>query len=267
MAKTSYIVLSIYFCCLAGMVVAQEAQFNLREIEKSLAKVSEKLYFSRNEVDNKQYRAFLDDLQKNGAEDVYQSAAIDSTQWIQPFTYNQPYVTYYHTHPAYDAYPVVNVSRTGADLYCQWLTKKYNNNKKRKHQEVLFRLPTEQEWMQAASAGKSTAIYAWEGDALQTDDGAMRANFRIEAPQNLSDLGSPQINADVTAPVISYWPNGFGLYNMSGNVAEMVSDAAYVKGGSWADGADALRLDAKGREVSDPAAMVGFRVVMEVIEE
>ncbi|NRA12100.1 MAG: SUMF1/EgtB/PvdO family nonheme iron enzyme, partial [Crocinitomicaceae bacterium] len=97
--------------------------------------------------------------------------------------------------------------------------------------------------------------------------------------------------ADVTAPVESYWPNGYGLYNMAGNAEELVdayyqrdlapaelpSDEELIKshdpsgvtrGGSWRDpGYYALvssRQYYSGKDYS--SEQIGFRLVMEVVE-
>jgi len=70
--------------------------------------------------------------------------------------------------------------------------------------------------------------------------------------------------ADNTAPVKSYWPNGFGLYNMNGNVAEMVSDVEVALGGSWADPGYDVRIASK-KAFTGASKTVGFRIVATVV--
>lgn len=100
-----------------------------------------------------------------------------------------------------------------------------------------FRLPTEAEWEYAAyglignSLGERVVErrqWPWSGHALRNPDekhmGEMLANYKRGRGDNMGIAGKLNDNADVTAPVYSYWPNDYGLYNMAGNVSEWVLD-------------------------------------------
>ena len=52
----------------------------------------------------------------------------------------------------------------------------------------------------------------------------MLANFKRGRGDNMGVAGQLNDNAEITAPVYSYWPNDYGLYNMAGNVSEWVMD-------------------------------------------
>lgn len=108
----------------------------------------------------------------------------------------------------FDPY-VSGVSWIEANAFCMWLSQKEGKN---------YRLPTEAEWEYAARAGTTTA-YPW-GDKLDHNYG----NFGIEGP----GLGGKAEGRDVwlaqTAPVASFPPNAFGLYDMHGNAFEWVED-------------------------------------------
>lgn len=101
-------------------------------------------------------------------------------------------------------HPVVHVSWNDAQAYCAWSG---------------TRLPTEAEWEYAARGGRPRGRYPW-GDEL-TPAGQHRCNiWQGDFPHhNTGDDGFLG-----TAPVKSFRPNGFGLYNVAGNVWEWCSD-------------------------------------------
>lgn len=100
-----------------------------------------------------------------------------------------------------------------------------------------YRLPSEAEWEYAALALAGNTqfeniddgkIYTWNGmgvrSAKKKTRGLIMANFKRGNGDNAGVGGYLNDKADITAPVRSYAPNDFGLYNMAGNVNEWVAD-------------------------------------------
>ena len=155
-----------------------------------------------------------------------------------------------------DDYPMVQVTWNDATAYAEWVGK---------------RLPTEAEWEYAARGGLIGKRYPW-GDEISHDD----ANYRGTGGKDKWDSS--------TAPIGSFEPNGYGLYDMAGNVWEWCSDwyaedyysssplrnpqgsssgsRRVLRGGSWGGNTDFLRV---AYRVKNPPTFTssyqGFRCV------
>ena len=255
--------------------------FSLKKFENSLSKIDSNLYASKYETSNFLYRTFLNDLKKQGKTEKLKIAQIDSLNWRTPLAYNEPYVELYHKHHAFNEYPVVNITYEGANLFCEWLTNKYNNYPKRKFKKVKFRLPTQAEWEKAARGNLKNTIYPWGGYSLTNykkcpmcnfgGGGAESIHYDKEKKQYVvitdGTAGSQMYGdySDITAPVNKYNQNDFNMYNISGNVKEMVQEKGISRGGGWRSPGYDVRIasvDTYKTSVND----LGFRYFMEVIE-
>lgn len=127
-----------------------------------------------------------------------------------------------------DDYPVVQVSYDDARAYAQWAGK---------------RLPTEAEWEFAARGGLEQADYAW-GNQLKPAGRQMANIWEGQQPQPFPVVDARSGKPAAPSPVGTYPPNGYGLYDMAGNVWQWVAD--------WYR-ADAFLLAVEsGRPVADP---------------
>jgi formylglycine-generating enzyme required for sulfatase activity len=163
-------------------------------------------------------------------------------RWIRPWD------VFRNSQPSWSAdnHPVVNVSWFEATAFCKF---------------VGGRLPTEAEWEYAARGGNADVIYPW-GNAYSPD----QANGRKADGTDLKER---------SAPVGSFLPNRFGLYDIVGNVWEWVSsvyrpypyrgddgredpgsrEARVARGGSWSSTPKNLRVS--NRIDYSPANRIG----------
>lgn len=211
----------------------------------------------------------------------------DTAVWIKDFaySYNEPMHNDYFWHKAYGDYPVVGVTWKQAKAFCAWRTLNKNSyiKSKKKGRDLVnaFRLPTEAEWEYAARGGLESATYPWGGPYTKSDRGCFLANFKPSRGDYAAD------EALYTVEAKSYEMNGYGLYNMAGNVSEW-TDSAYnpnayeyvstmnpnvidgnnqrkvVRGGSWKDVAYFLQVGTRDHEYADSArSYIGFRTVQD----
>jgi gliding motility-associated lipoprotein GldK len=155
----------------------------------------------------------------------------DTLTWIRDFTYsfNEPMINYFW-HPAYDHYPVVGVTWEQARAFSIWRTQMRNSYLSNRETpiELDFRLPTESEWEWAARGGLDLSPYPWGGPYIRNNYGCFLANYKPLRGNYIDDGGFH------TIIVAHFAPNDFGLYDMSGNVAEWTSNAYDESAYSWA---------------------------------
>ncbi len=219
----------------------------------------------------------------------------DTLCWVHDFaySYNEPMTQNYFWHQAYDHYPVVGVSWIQARAFSIWRTGIKRSFHQRNEETFWndFRLPTESEWEYASRGGLDLNPFPWGGPYIRNSNGCFLANFKPLRGNYVDDGGFH------TLIVGHFAPNDYGLYDMSGNVAEWTADSyeesAYrfahdmnmsfsrsvmengddteiaaglkrrvIRGGSWKDVGYFTRTSARTYEYQDTAkAYVGFRNV------
>jgi hypothetical protein len=163
--------------------------------------------------------------------------------------------------------PVVYVSWNEAVAYCDWLTRHYKN---RIPVGYVFRLPTESEWMWAASTGGSRN-YPWGDDwpplyGNYSDESGRKSLSQWKGIEGYDD------GYAVTAPVDSTGMNELGVFGLAGNVWEWTTDwknpsnqtFKVRKGASWDfDPQESLKIAVQGYDrPSSRYETIGFRIVV-----
>jgi len=259
------------------------------KIKSRMIKV-DSFYMCDHVVSNEEYRIFLTEL-KNTDKSLYRRMFPDTLVWRRNnMGFMEDMVKYYLRHPAYGNYPVVGVSHEQAEYYCKWLTECYKKEPRRKFKNAVFKLPTLYQWEKAALGGLEVSPFPWGSPYLVNSSrkfrGQRMANYLFIPEQSIKRISDSnahgkltisyigwmngftenEFDAEITSPVKSYWPNGYGLYNMAGDVAEYVSEVGISKGGSWCDPAFYLQIWAEQyySNAQSVSNKIGFRVAMEV---
>ena len=154
-------------------------------------------YIDQHEVTNAEYRVFVTATgypppRGIGYTAVYELLKQGYEPWNDP-DFNHP------------DQPVTTVTWFDATAYCEWAGK---------------RLPTEAEWEKAARGGLEGTRYSW-GNAEPNDTTANFADSQTEFEWRSADVNDGYL---FTAPVGMFQPNGYGLFDMAGNVWEWCAD-------------------------------------------
>src|SRR5712671_3188076 len=164
--------------------------------------------------------------------------AIDLRNWGQWWTFKfganwrRPYGPRSNVS-GLDDHPVVHVAYRDVEAYAKWAGKE---------------LPTEAEWEFAARGGLENAEFAW-GDELAPDGRAMANIWHGVFPyQNLAAENRATKDKDYerTSPVTAFPPNGYGVYDMIGNVWEWTGDWYSAKHEADADKACCIPVNPRG---------------------
>ena len=177
-------------------------------------------------------------------------------------------------------HPVINVDWNDASAYAEWLAKETGKG---------FRLPTEEEWEYAAR-GNTTTRYFWGDDAKSA---CAHANGYDESAKTVHEYYWDHLSCDDgqanTAPVGSYLPNSFELWDMIGNVREWTASCwqgnpifpskngaptpqepevcawRVIRGGAWLSPPSSLESTHSGKFTADGASnSIGFRLAKDL---
>lgn len=231
--------------------------------------LTEDYYLGETEVTVRQFRRFVDETgYKTLAEREGWAIGWAGEDWgkVPGMNWRKPTID----QPT-DNHPVLAVAWEDADAFCRWFGKRSG---------LRASLPTEAEWERACRGGGQTA-YFW-GDKVE--DGLAYANLSDKATGDRFHWKWAMAGSDgylFTAPVKSFKPNGYGLYDMAGNAWEWTADwlADYpagpvtdpvspakgevkvIRGGGWGVPPDWCRCSTRGfHPATDRTIGIGFRV-------
>lgn len=211
-----------------------------------------KFYMGKHEVTWDEFDTFAFSLDLSEEEKQKDDALQDKALRARP---SKPYSAPDHGF-GHNGYAAISMTRKSAERYCEWLSKKTGKK---------FRLPTEEEWQYACSAGGTEKEADMEKVAWHKDN----------SPTDMHPDGAPH-------PVGKKEPNAWGLHDTLGNVVEwvMTTDGKLVaRGGSWDHSPSQISCSKRFAQtarwnVTDPqdpkstwwlsdGKFVGFRVVCE----
>lgn len=265
------------------------------------------LFIDKTEITNSEWLEYMYWIDKHQPKNHF-AVLPDTTLWRHPLAYSEPYVEYYLRHPAYRDYPVIGVSYEQAVAYCKWRSdrvnefiyirehkiKDWNADSIYPHPEVMrFRLPAKEEWEYAAAAGLEQDRYPFGYESLLDKNNVPVSNvleysnlYNKTQRQSYRHAGGYYDNYsyELVAPVHAFTPNKYGIYNMTGNVSEMIADSLF-KGLNYStslDGStfrnkpgDYIRTDSIPYSCDnrftfrykEPKVWLGFRCVCDVMKE
>jgi len=236
------------------------------------------LFMDETEICNLDYLEYLHWCYRKDKEQ-YKKARPDTACWLNSEFNYKCLVEYYLRHVANRDYPVVGLSYTQAQLYCKWRTDRVNDvaYMYEHHlkslpdsglvipQKVIYRLPTSEEWEYAAMAGLNQKKYplGFEELYMSTTKTKEQFNFQLLSRTECDPRSQP------TNLSYSGYPNRYGLYNMLGNVSEIVADSMF-KGLNYSTYLDGKPLTQEvynhkmSFKYTRPEPWLGFRCICEV---
>jgi len=190
-------------------------QYSRNEHPRHRVRITRSFYLGTHEVTVGEFREFVEaqGYQTEAERDGQGACGWDES--VRKFTRNASYSWRNAGFPQDERHPVVNVSWNDAVAFCEWLSRKHNRT---------YRLPTEAEWEYACRAGTTTRYGCGDdSEGLASVGNVADASAKARYPDWRRAIESRD-GYVYTAAVGRFQPNGFGLFDMHGNVWEWCAD-------------------------------------------
>jgi len=284
-------IIPLILFCLSSQLILSQPSYSKKSPPNTVW-LYDHIFIDETEISNIHWLEYLYHLRTDSSEINFQKALPDTSVWLS--VSDTIRWKHYLRYPAYRYYPVVGISQIQAINYCAWRSAAVNQEKSYSlNATVTYRLPSEKEWILAASANLNLEEHSF-GYEISTGKSSLKNKKAKEYYKKVKSLvdfnvfkkdlkaynrSNDEIIFNVIksfkeyfqygdyAPSNSYDkrtpPNSLGLYQMIGNVAEMLLEEGVAKGGSWFHYPDESIVQHK-IYYSKPEPWLGFRCVCEI---
>lgn len=236
------------------------------------------MYISKTECSVGEYQTFLNEI--NGQNDLL--TKVYQEEWMNLKPFKSYYEAFHDTYGYIKNMPVVNISQAGAEAYCRWLTKKYNDSNEKEFKKVVFRLPSKKEWLLAynkysdkielfdklfflekAKSDSNMEANGWSADDLMSDLGNSQNVIQMMEYINSDECEKHFLVCRTEFPELKSTP----IKHMNTNVSEWLKEENTAIGNNWRTidyafkGAPTLPLSSETFKAEFPAPTIGFRVL------
>lgn len=253
------------------IIISSGFSFSLKKEKKFIppgtVQISEKFFADETEITNFSWWEYEFWTKTKFGKDSKEHLAVlpDTLVWNRQSGTNEGYVKTYYRHPAFRDYPVVGISYEQALAYCKWRTevvKQFLSVSHKKSYNFEYRLPTKSEWEFFSRNGFEVFGRKNSVELVKNTRDQKIYRMHYNARCYINDSISQYM---FTSPIKGYTKNIFGMYDMIGNVSEMVTEKGISKGGSWKHELEECRV---GKDIpyTEPSAWLGFRCVCVVAD-
>lgn len=263
----------IFLLCLLGEKAFSQKNKTTLPSPHGVVWLKDSLFIDFTEITNITWLQYLFFIKDSTEQKRLQALPDDTLMWDR--RKYDPKVSDYSLEAVFSSHPVVGISYEQAVAFCQWRTEAINQTSEKWEKEgkgllkgyqtrFYFRLPTEQEWEEAAQGGMfkvqneyglSKKAEKWLKKNKKIAN--IKGNYLVREKRRFREYDS------LTNSVYEGLPNPLGLCDMIGNVSEMVLEKGIAKGGSWLNTLEECKIS--NRQYYDkPKKWLGFRCICEV---